>query len=290
MPLLNATDLIEIRAVETPLGCWEIATWAPASLAAVVDSMWYFDGRLDCPRERIFPQGRLELIVHLGAVYEEVRDGRPERYPVACLTGQLLRSVVIQNPGSRTAVLGIRLRPAGAFALLGRPVHDTTDRTVDLRELAGPSADALAERCAAARGAAARLRAAARWLCDALSPATAPDPAVAWAADVIERGHGRLSIGALQERTGWSRTRFTTKFREQVGVAPKTLARIARFRHALATLHGSRESLSAIAHRCGYYDHSHFDADFRERCGFTPSDYRAALRYPNSLNLAVPTA
>jgi AraC-like DNA-binding protein len=288
MTMLSYADRIEVRTVDAPQGRWQIATWAPADLAAVIDSMWYFDGRLDCPRERIFPQGRLELIVHLDDVYREVRADGADAYPVTCLSGQLLRSLVIESPGGRTAVLGIRLRPVGAFLLLGRPVHDTTEATVDLGDLVGARAGELADRCAAARGPADRLVAAAAWVRELVARPAEPDAAVAWAADTIESHHGRVSISALRERTGWSRTRFTTKFREQVGVTPKVLARVVRFRRALAALHAGEANLSRIAHSCGYYDHSHLDADFRDVCGFTPSQYRTAVRYPNSLNLAVP--
>jgi AraC-like DNA-binding protein len=102
----------------------------------------------------------------------------------------------------------------------------------------------------------------------------------------LERRSGAVSIGALRDRTGWSKSRFTALFREQVGVAPKTLARVLRFRRALELVHREEGSLLAIALAAGYYDQAHFNAEFRRLSGFAPTDYLARSRYPESVNLA----
>jgi AraC-like DNA-binding protein len=59
-----------------------------------------------------------------------------------------------------------------------------------------------------------------------------------------------------------------------------------RFRRALTLLHDERERLSGIALSCAYYDQAHFGTEFRAMCGVAPSQYRSALRYPNSVSLA----
>ena len=57
-----------------------------------------------------------------------------------------------------------------------------------------------------------------------------------------------------------------------VGMSPKRLARIARFQHALQTLHaldaGQRGTLTAV--ECGYADQAHFVREFRELAGCPP--------------------
>jgi AraC-like DNA-binding protein len=286
MPTLSTPREIEVHRHESPLGCWEHAAWAPPDLAGVVEAMWYFDGRVAHRRERIFPSGRPELVVHLDDVYREAGVAGGRTYPRVCVTGQMLRPLVIEAPGRRTAVLGVRLEAAGACLVLGGGLHELTNGTADLADVLGPCAAELEERCGAARGAAGRLRTAADWVRARIHRFQAPDPAVAWAAGVIEQAPGRVSISSLRTRTGWSKTRFTTTFREQVGVPPKGLARIARFRRALTLLHDERERLSGIALSCGYYDQAHFGTEFRAMSGVAPSQYRSALRYPNSVSLA----
>src|SRR5690606_15034749 len=108
----------------------------------------------------------------------EVRDGRVERFAPACISGLMLRPNVIEAPPGPSVVLGVRLLPAGAYTLLGAPVHELTGATVDLADVVGRAAAELVERCAAAeRGdpgqhddgaiiAARRLRAAADWIAE----------------------------------------------------------------------------------------------------------------------------
>lgn len=277
---------IRVEHHDSALGRWRLARWSPPELTGVVEGIWCFEGRLERLRERHFPDGRLELIVHLGTPYRLVEGASAERFPATCLSGLLLGPELIEAPPEPSTVLGVRLVPAGAFAVLGHPVHTLTGITVDLPDLLAGSARALADACAAAPTPETRVRAAAAWVHGRVRSGPSPDPAVAWMAREIERSHGAVSIGRLRDRTGWSKTRITTTFREQIGVPPKAFARIARFRRALDSVGRSEDPLSRIALDAGYYDQPHFNAEFRELSGFTPSEYRAGHRFPDSVNLA----
>ena len=81
----------------------------------------------------------------------------------------------------------------------------------DLRELVGPSADELVERCGNARSVAERLHVAEAWVRTRLARARPVDPAIAWAAAEIERTGGAVSIAALRTETGFSRTRLVAR-------------------------------------------------------------------------------
>lgn len=276
---------IEVDRHDSPLGRWVLARWAPARLNGVVDGIWYFEGTLFELRERHFPHGRVEMVVHLGPVYRRVDGDRCEPFTPTCVSGLLLRPDVIEAPPGLTAVLGVRLLPAGAFAVLGRPLHELTGLTVDLEDVVAEAAAELAERCVRAVTPEGRVRAAAAWVESRLGSNRAADPAVAWMADEIERRAGGVSIGRLQGRTGWSKSRLAAVFREQIGVPPKTLARVLRFRRALEMVNREERALSEIALAAGYYDQPHFNAEFRDLSGFSPTEYLARRRYPISVNL-----
>lgn len=280
---------IQVDRHDSPLGRWLLARWAPAHLAGVVEGIWYFEGILTELRERHFPHGRVEMVVHLGPLYRQVLgDDRTEAFTPTCVSGLHLGPDVIEAPPEPSAVLGARLHPAGAFAVLGRPLHELTGLTADLEDVVQDAASELAERCAAAPTPEGRLRAAAAWLHARLRTYSGPDPAVAWMVRELERRSGAVAIGRLRERTGWSKTRLTTVFREQIGVPPKTLARVLRFRRALELVHREEGELSEVALAAGYYDQPHFNAEFRELSGFTPTEYQARRRYPESVSLAEP--
>lgn len=277
---------IEIQRYDSPLGRWLLARWSPETLAPAVSAMWYFEGELTYPRERHFPNGLLDLIVHLGPVYRQVDGDRREPFGRTCVSGLLLRPEVIEAPPGPSAVLGIELQPAGALRVLGRPLHELTDWTIDLEDVVAGAAAELAERCAAVATPEGRLRTAASWVEARLRRGPAPAAAVTWALEELERQAGTIPIATLRGHTGWSKTRFNTTFREQVGVPPKTLARILRFRRALELIDRARAPLSEIALAAGYYDQPHFNAEFRELSGFAPREYLARVRYPESVNLA----
>lgn len=293
---------IHFQRHDSELGRWLLARWQPAHLAGIVDHLWYFEGTVLHRRERVFPDGRLEFNVHLGPCYGEVRGGRVERFAPACISGLMLRPNVVEAPREPSVVLGVRLLPTGAYAMLGAPIHELTGWTVDLEDVVGRAAAELVERCAAAERldvdqhdddgamiAEHRLRVAADWIAERVARGRIADPAIAWAAAEIERAGGAVSVAALLERAGWSKSRFATLFREQVGVAPKRLARLVRFRRALELVNRGDLPLSHIALAAGYYDQPHFNAEFRELAGLAPGEFRAARRYPESVNLAEPT-
>jgi AraC-like DNA-binding protein len=288
---------VTVRRVDSALGRWTHTTWCPPHLADVVEGIWHFEGRVALRRERTFPGGHAEVILHLGPRYAAVTDAGASAgpFPLACVSGVQTAPLVVEAPDAASCVLGLRLRPVGAYALLGCPLPALTDATVDLAALVGRDAEELAARCHALADAPARLALVAGWAAARLARrATArggtPHPAVAWAAARLEGAHGVASVTRLREATGLGRTRFAEAFRAQVGVAPKRYARVLRFRRALALLHDGAPGLGlpALALAVGYYDHAHLDADFREFAGMTPTAYTRALRYHDAPSLAEP--
>jgi methylphosphotriester-DNA--protein-cysteine methyltransferase len=277
---------ISSGVVDGALGRWRHSECRAPHLSGLVDFIWLFDGELTSIRERTFPNGLLEIIVHLGDRYGVVERDEVWICPATCLTGLQLQALTVEAPGRRTAVLGIRLTPMGAFALFGRVMPDVTVHTVDLEDLCGGNASRLAEWCRAAPRPESCLRAAVRWLEAQFIRAAAMDPAVSWAVAAIRRHHGAVPIAALQERTGFSRSRFVESFRAQVGTTPKQYARLIRFRHLLDNLPTWQLSLAAAAHDAGYYDQPHMNAEFKALSGFTPTEFLAARRYPNSVSVA----
>lgn len=273
------TDEIVTWREDSDLGHWTAGLWQPSQLAPWVERFWYSEGTTGAARERILPNGLLELAVCLGEPHRLV-VGRGSETLRACLTGLQTSAVVIEHP-TWHRVLGLRLRPAGAYALLSRPLNEISGYTVELPDLLGSAAIDLAERCHATGSIADCFAHAARWLCERVTSSRAPDPEVAWCAARIEDSGGRVAIATLRERTGLSKMRLATLFREQIGVVPKVYARIVRFRRALALLDAGPASLVDAALDAGYYDQSHMTTEFRELGGLTPREF-VAQRYPGS--------
>jgi len=280
------------RRLESPLGQWTCHVWRPAPghpLASVVSAITHWDGWAALPRERLFPDTAVSLVVHLGEPHRLVLPSRSSLLPPACISGVCSRPSILEAPSGRASTLCLRLSPTGAHALLGLPLSLLSDQAMSLEDCLGCEAGALTAACADAPTPARRIEAAVAWLSSRLSRAEAGASAIAWAAREIQRHAGAVSIGTLQTRTGLSRARLAEGFRREVGVTPKRYARIARFRHALALLGQARTpALAEVALAAGYSDQAHMNLDFRQLGALTPGGYLAAVRPQEWVGMAEP--
>lgn len=100
-----------------------------------------------------------------------------------------------------------------------------------------------------------------------------PEVAEAWRRLVAARGC--VQVGAVAAELGWSRRHLTERFRGELGLSPKTFARVLNFEHAhdLAT---ARDPLpwADVATISGYADQAHLVRDWSEFTGRTPTAWR----------------
>jgi AraC-like DNA-binding protein len=275
---------------ESEFGSWTSTAWTPlprTPLARTIVRIWHFDGNLGA-RERVFPDGTLELIVQFDTPHRPGGDAPADRFPPLCVTGLRTTAEVVEAPAGRCRVLGVRLSPGGAFALLRGALPEFTGLTVDLHDAIGRSAAELGTRLHGCRDGAAAVHTAAAWAGERIARGADPDPTVERAVATIVADGGTQSMAMLDAWQGRSRTRFTAAFRDRVGATPKRFARIVRFDRALHAIAAGRHGLGEIALATGYYDQAHFTAEFREHAGLTPRAYLQALRYPAGTSILDP--
>jgi AraC-like DNA-binding protein len=263
---------------EDALGSWSLMDWRPRRLSGFAESIWYFEGSLRHLGERHFPNGLAELVVQLGDRFQFVKNGQRQRCSQSCLAGLQTGPTVIEAP-PHARVLGIRLFPAGAYAVAGGSLRETTGRVVSLSDLVGSAAAELSESCEAAVSGEERLRCAAKWLSTRIAGSPGVDHRVAWAISRIEGCDGQIMMRGLPEQVGLAKKHFIKVFRAQVGMSPKLYARIVRFRRALQLLHEGTGSLADVALTAGYYDQPHMNLEFRDLGGLSPGDLLAIRRY-----------
>lgn len=256
----------------------------PGPLAPWVRQVWYSRGSLEHLREIVLPSADTDIVANLGPSMRLVEGDGVERIVGTTVTGLLTRRILLEHPPVHEA-LGIRLTVHGIRAVLGIPAAAVRDLVVDLPDVLERPVDELVERCRDREGAEAKLRAAVDWITERVARFAGTGDRVAREAAIrIEASRGRIGISTLQAASGFGATRFRQRFVDEVGVTPKTYARLVRFRGALDGLRPATP-LSSLAFELGYADQAHMHRDFRNFGRTTPLEV-LAKRYPSGTTLA----
>jgi len=223
--------------------------------------------------ERAAPLHRLEsplagmvLIVSLG----------PDMYIDGRRTGSFVAGVwdrpTMTGHGGEQAGYQLYLDILGARRLFGGSAGELANRLVDLRDVFGAFAAELTERLADASDAEERHAVAQRLLAGRLAEDQATAPEVAHVLARLQATRGAARIETLAAEVGWSRRHLAARFREAVGLSPKAVGRLIRVEHAARRVRAG-DPLADIAYAAGYADQAHFNRDFRELVGCTPSQF-----------------
>jgi AraC-like DNA-binding protein len=261
----------------SPIGQWSVSVWrTDPRLAEIVTSMWFGEGQVSYQRDRILPSGQSQLLINLGPPQYRIEPGPPEvRVPFVDVWYSGLHQGPIDTEAPHgNALLGVAFSARGTFPWLGERMETLSDRIIALADALGDGALRLRERLLNTSSLEARFTCVERWLLARLKTRTIVHPAVRWAVDRIAASGGRMPIEELATQTGFTRKHLGNLFQQQVGLSPKSLARVHRFRGALALLNAADGQVpwAALAEQCGYYDQSHLINEFRRFTGFSPAE------------------
>jgi AraC-like DNA-binding protein len=267
----------------SPIGHWSVSVWqVDPRLAGVVASMWFGEGTVAYQRDRILPSGQSQLLINLGPPQYRIEPGPPEaRVPFVDVWYSGLHQGPIDTEAPHgNALLGVAFSARGAFPWLGERMDSLSDRIIALADALGDGALRLREQLLNTAALPARFALVERWLLARLRPRAAVHPAVRCAVDRIAASGGRLSIEELAAQTGFTRKHLGNLFQQQVGLSPKALARVHRFRGALDLLHRANGDVpwADLAEQCGFYDQSHLINEFRRFTGFSPVELARRAR------------
>jgi AraC-like DNA-binding protein len=259
----------------SPIGEWSVSVWrTDPRLADVVASLWFGCGKVAYQRDRILPSGQSQLLINLGPPQYRIVPGPPEvRVPFLDVWYSGLHQGPIDTEAPHgNALLGVAFNACGTFPWLGDDMGGLSDRIVPLADVLGDGALRLRERLLNTESLEERFRVVERWLLARLARRAVVHPTVRWAVDRLAASGGGITIEELATESGFTRKHLGNLFRQQVGLSPKALARVHRFRGALDLLDraGGDVPWAALSERCGFYDQSHLINEFRRFTGLTP--------------------
>jgi AraC-like DNA-binding protein len=170
------------------------------------------------------------------------------------------------------------LAPLGAYTLLGVPMSTIRGYTIELDRMFGAAGRRLAEQVREATTWARRFDLLDGFLLRRLERGPRPAPEVRWAWNRLTASGGTAPIGRIATDIGWSRKHLITKFKQQIGLTPKTAARLIRFDMVWRRLDESQAlRWGDLAADSGYSDQAHLVREFREFTGTTPTQFVTSL-------------
>ena len=263
---------------ESDMGSWETVRAEPhPELRPNVRGYCGYAEKTAAPmRRRELPGASVELIISFGDPLRliDARDPAGRGEERTSFVAGLSDSYAITGTDGTQRGVQVTLSPLGAYMFFGLPAQELSNRAVRLEDVLGREANRLAARLREAPTWGARFELLDKIIEARLSEAHQPSPGVAWAWERMNEGHGTVRVEALAGHLGWSRRHLAVRFRQQVGLPPKLLARIFRFRRAARLIERrGGEGLAEIAFECGYYDQSHLNRDFREFAGSSPTEF-----------------
>lgn len=256
----------------------------PADLRRHVQCVWRLaDAAPETGTQTIYPDGRCELIVHLGEALRCRDETGWHEQARNLYAAQRVTAVQLQSAGAIDC-FGVRLQPAASGLIAGRSLLKYRDCIADLASLDVSFARSLRR---AFRKFAAGEESPLWRLLEVRCRDVAIDARIEAAVLRIESRGGQVRIDSLPRAAGLGLRGFQTRFRAHVGLTPKEFARIVRLQATLRALDGGDLPLAALASDAGFADQAHATREIQRVTGLTPARLRTALRRDRDGDAAV---
>jgi AraC-like DNA-binding protein len=255
-------------------GMWRVTRpWHPGLRPYLLSYAGYREAVPTPFRVLMMPTGRANLVIQLAEPFTGVDrlgvpGGRSGRIG-SLVVGLEDRPALCVHPGGQE-VIRLEFTPLGAYRLLGMPMRELANRVVELDDVLGREAAELVGRLAATPDWSARFDLLDHALLTRLDRGPEPAPEVRHAWRLLAGSAGTIPVARIADEVGWSHGHLVRRFTEQVGLPPKTSARVLRFQRALRLLARGNASLAEISAACGFFDQAHLNREFRTLADTSP--------------------
>ena len=199
------------------------------------------------------------------------------------------RRVQLQADGAVEA-LTVMFQPFGLYELFGVPTYLLTEHALEGHSLLGRSISQLYARLGEVGLFTKRVELLDQFLLAQLSSReSVVDSRWHKCLELVVRDRGTHTVCQIATSLNISVRQLERKSMELSGMTPKTMARVARFMHALRLKRASNQkhpmTWTEIAHASGYYDQMHLIRDFHLMGGAKPTDLADQLESHHGASL-----
>jgi AraC-like DNA-binding protein len=269
-------------------------TWTPpAPLDRFIQNFWYWE--TDDPpgyaKDTIMASAHMGILINLRE--DELRWYGGEGFAMKnrlrgiALCGTHARNFAIDALQPR--MMGVRFQPGGAWPFFGPTGVDFFNNHLSLDDFwDNDRAHSLHMRLVETKGVMPKFTVLLKALLDHAPRPLEHSAAVSMALARFDRAPLSSRVKRMADDADLSQKKFIRHFTQEVGFTPKLYLRVKRF-HRLLDRVWTMPTVdwAPLAAEHGYYDQPHLIRDFREFCGFTPTQY-LALRGPYQQHLPLP--
>ena len=225
-------------------------------------------------RERIFPDGCIELIFNYGDRFKKYDTEETFHIqPFSFIHGQLKTYFELQATG-KIGIFSARFHPAGLQPFINFNVDTFTGTTLTVSEVWGQDGETLAIEIMNCSTHEERIKTLENFLINKKQLLKVDTSPVVYCVNKITDTIGAVTIESLSAELNISKRQLERRFIAVVGISPKLLARIVRFQHILQLIESKTfKSFTTVAYDGGFYDQAHFIKDFKDFTGLNPKQY-----------------
>ncbi|MCF8379200.1 MAG: helix-turn-helix transcriptional regulator [Bacteroidales bacterium] len=247
-------------------------------LSQFIDHFFYYSGyNPEHSVDRFLPDGEVQIIFDLTDYPKFIYDNDTLKEIQSCqnvwFAGFRTEPITIPS-GKESEMLIVQFKKGKAFPFLIEPMQNLTNFVVDAELVISPKILKIRERLLEATNPYEKFQLLEKQLLKIYFNKLKENPFVDFAVSTIIGTPKQCSIKTISDKVGYSQKHTIKLFKEHVGVTPKEFLKVIRFQKAIQQIENQISvDWSQIAFDCGFYDQSHFIADFKVFSGFTPSEY-----------------
>lgn len=247
-------------------------------LSQFIDHFFYYSGyNPEHSVDRFLPDGEVQVIFDLTDYPKFIYDNETLKEIQSCqnvwFSGFRTEPITIPS-GKESEMLIVQFKKGKAFPFLNEPMQNLTNFVVDAELVMKSEILNIRERLLETKTKEEKFQILEESLLQCYLNQLQQNPFVDFAISKILSCPNQISINEISKNVGFSHKHVCKIFKENVGVTPKTFLKIVRFQKAIRQIENQRfTDWSAVAYDCGFYDQSHFIADFKIFSGFTPTEY-----------------
>jgi len=255
----------------------EYKTYPPKpTLAKQIKYYWSLEDfeNTDHEKERVFPDGCIELIFHYGDPFKKIyTTGAANQQPRSFIHGQITSYIELE-PTGKIGVFSARFHPGGLQPFIDFDVAQLTDTTMSVEAIWGKSGKQLELAILKENDNEKRVGILQEFLESKINLSKANDKTIDYCVEAVMQSNGSIAIDKLTTELNISKRQLERKFQAAIGLNLKMFSRITRFNYALQLIEKKEfNGFTKVAYDGGFYDQAHFIKDFKDLTGLNPKQY-----------------